>query len=45
MIVAENIVNAYKMRQPSTNWATWAMEHRELAALLAEAEKLANANS
>jgi hypothetical protein len=40
--MAETIANAYYDRQQSDNWAAWHTSHPELAALLAEAERLAN---
>lgn len=42
LMVAENIVLAYKMRERAENWAQWANENKQLAKLLTEAEKLAN---
>jgi hypothetical protein len=40
MILAENIVTAYRARTKSENWAKWAGEHQVLAEILGEAEKL-----
>jgi len=43
MIYADNIVNAYRSRAASNgNWAAWATSYPKIAALLAEAEKIAN---
>lgn len=39
---AENIVQAYRDRQKSENWAKWAQDNPEQAAVLNEAERLAN---
>ena len=38
LIVAENIVNAYRSRAESQNWSDWARKNPELAQLLASAE-------
>jgi len=40
LIVAENIVNAYRDRSQSQNWAQWTSQNMGMAELLAEAEKL-----
>jgi hypothetical protein len=40
MILAENIVTAYKNRAQSENWATWARANPAMAEMLVEAEKL-----
>ena len=37
MLTAENIVNAYRARDASANWAQWATENPELNRLLNEA--------
>ena len=42
MIYAENIVNAYRGRAKAESWAAWANSNPHLAAILAEAEKIAN---
>jgi len=42
LIIAENIVNAYRSRARAENWAAWAAENSIMAQLLAEAEKLVN---
>lgn len=43
LIVAENIVAAFRMREKAKNWVDWMKENKELAGLLHEAENLANA--
>jgi hypothetical protein len=40
MIVAENIVTAYRSRAQSNNWAEWVNSNPGLADMLADAEKL-----
>ena len=39
---AENVVNAYKNRAMSDNWATWAKQNPEEAELLGYAVKALN---
>lgn len=34
LIIAENIVNAYRARASAENWAVWAMENPIMAKLL-----------
>jgi len=41
MNTAETITNAYNERLKSPNWATWAMENKNMNVLLTEAMKLA----
>jgi hypothetical protein len=41
MITAENIQTAYQDRRRSNNWTEWVTSNPTLAAILAEAEKLA----
>lgn len=41
MILAENIVTAYRSRAQSNNWAEWVSTHPLMAEMLADAEKLA----
>jgi hypothetical protein len=43
MITAENIMRAYGERRAAENWAAWAEEHPDDAALLNEAMLLAKA--
>ena len=38
LIIAENIVNAYRSRAESQNWSEWARKNPELAHLLTSAE-------
>lgn len=40
MILAENIVNAYRTRAKSSNWPAWVQENPVMADILMEAEKL-----
>lgn len=40
MILAENIVAAYRARAKSENWAAWANANTVMADVLVEAEKL-----
>ena len=40
LILAENIVLAYRQRAQALNWVTWATDHPGLAELLAEADQL-----
>ncbi len=40
MIVAENVVKWHKERSVAENWAAWANENHDKAALLAECERL-----
>jgi hypothetical protein len=40
LITADNIVNAYRSRRQSKNWAEWTESNPRLAAIVAEAEKL-----
>lgn len=41
MIAADNVIRAYKSRQNSDNWATWAIKNPMYAQTIAEAIKLA----
>ena len=41
LILAENIVNGYRARAKSENWAMWANGNKVMADILVEAEKLA----
>ena len=40
LILAENIVHAYKIREASSNWAAYALDNPEMASILVEAQKL-----
>jgi hypothetical protein len=42
MSLVENIVNAYRARERSDNWAAWAKEHPRDSELLAQAAKAAD---
>ena len=42
MRLAENVVAAYRSRQNSTNWATWAKENPDMNHLLITAMELLN---
>lgn len=42
LIIAENIVNAYRGRSRADSWAAWANENPGMAELLAEVERSAN---
>ena len=41
MMIAENIVNAYRARAASENWAAWETDNPQVAALLNAAMKAA----
>lgn len=45
LIAAENIVTAFNSRKRATNWAEWSQSNPHMAAILAEVEKLYNADS
>lgn len=34
MVTCENIVNAYRAREKSENWAVWAQKNRDAARVL-----------
>ncbi len=42
LIIAENIVTAYRSRARAENWASWSRESPVMANLLAEVEVLVN---
>lgn len=42
IVVAENIVNAYRNRQAADDWVKWAQDYPDEAALLNGAMKAAN---
>ena len=42
MVAAENVLQSYKSRAKSENWAEWVRDNKMEADILAEAEKLAN---
>ena len=44
MIVAENIVTSYHSRAQSKNWGEWAVENKDMARILADAEILLQDN-
>ncbi len=44
IMVAENVVAAFRARAGAENWATFGNNNPGLAALLVEAERCANAN-
>jgi hypothetical protein len=45
MLYAEALIEAYRDREKSTNWATWARENEARSEMLAEAAELARLNN
>ena len=41
LTVVDNILQAYRMRSHTENWAEWAESHKRASAMLNEAAKLA----
>ena len=42
MVLTENVINAYRARERSENWAKWVQENRQASELLAQAAKAAS---
>lgn len=42
MMVAENIIIAYRARKDTKNWAEWANKNKKLAEFLSEIEIMLN---
>ena len=45
MLIVDNIINAYRSREQSDNWADWANKHKIENKILNEAMKLAGAEN
>ena len=45
LILAENIVSAYRRREASSNWAAYALDNPEMSEILVEAMKLCQMQS